>query len=70
MAAERGGCESSIDNAATIDGSPALDVHAIRYDAGTQTLDLRGSGSFVVLGFIPQSTVLARRDAQRPGDVE
>lgn len=70
MAAERGGCESSIDNAATIDGSPALDVHAIRYDAGKQTLDLRGSGSFVVLGFIPQSTVLSRRDAMRDGDME
>jgi hypothetical protein len=70
MAAERGGCESSIDNAATIDGSPAVDVHALRFGAGRQKLDLRGDGSFVVLGVIPQTVTLTRRDAARPGDVE
>jgi hypothetical protein len=70
MASHRGGCEPCIDNAATIDGCPSLDIHALRYDAGRQTLDLRGSGSFLVLGFVPQSTVLTRRDAMRSGNIE
>jgi hypothetical protein len=62
---ERGGLEPVIRNAAIIDSSPGLNVHAFRFDAGRQKLELIGKGSFVVLGVVPQSTQLERRDARR-----
>jgi len=53
QADERGGIDTVIENAATISQCPALDIHAFRFDAGRQTLDLIGKGSFVVLGIVP-----------------
>jgi hypothetical protein len=65
QADERGGVETVIENAVAISNYPNLDVHAFRFDAGRQKLELLGKGSFVVLGVVPQSTHLNKRDAQR-----
>lgn len=64
---DRGGAEPVIVNAAAITAMPAVDVHALRFSAGRQTLDLRGTGSFVVLGVVPTDAPLRRRDAGRGG---
>jgi hypothetical protein len=56
-----------IRNAATIEGCPALNVHAFRYGPGRQKLELIGKGSFVVLGFVPQAARLEPRDAHKAG---
>ncbi len=66
-AVERGGGEPVIDNAVTIDSLPAVNVHALKFAAGRQRLDVRGRGSFVVLGVIPVDVVIKRRDAGRGG---
>ena len=42
---------------------PNVNVHAFRYDAGRQKLELIGKGSFVVLGVVPQSVQLDKRNA-------
>jgi hypothetical protein len=63
QADERGGIDTVIDNAAAISGCPNVDVHAFRYEAGKQKLELIGKGSFVVLGVVPQSVKLEKRDA-------
>ena len=65
QADERGGIDTVIENAAAISSCPGLDVHAFRFDAGRQKLELLGKGSFVVLGIVPQSTPLNKRDARR-----
>jgi hypothetical protein len=65
QADERGGVDVIIENAAAISGCPAVDVHAFRFDAGRQKLELIGKGSFVVLGIVPQSVELDKRDAHR-----
>jgi hypothetical protein len=65
LADERGGAEPLILNAATIESLPPVDVHALRYDAGRHKLEVRGSGSFLILGVVPQSAKIAKRDAQR-----
>ena len=65
QADERGGLEPVIRNAAVIDSSPGVNVHAFRFDAGRQKLELIGKGSFVVLGVVPQSVKLQPRDAMR-----
>jgi hypothetical protein len=62
---ERGGAEPQIRRAATITETPAVDVHALNYPAGKHTLDVKGPGSFVILGVIPQSAKLEKRDAAR-----
>jgi hypothetical protein len=62
---ERGGVEPVLRNATVIDNSPGLNVHAFRFEAGRQKLELIGKGSFVVLGVVPQSVELQRRDARR-----
>ncbi|HWP40392.1 MAG TPA: hypothetical protein VNL70_05655 [Tepidisphaeraceae bacterium] len=67
LAAERGGIEPLILNAASIEECPSLNVHALKFDRGRQKLEVRGSGSFVVLGVVPQSVQIPRRDAKRPG---
>lgn len=64
---ERGGVEPLIRNAAAVEGCPGLNVHAFRYGPGRQKLELIGKGSFVVLGFVPQSARLEPRDARKPG---
>jgi hypothetical protein len=67
LAAERGGVEPLILNAATIARAPAVDVHAMNFPAGRHKLDVRGSGSFVILGVVPQSAKIEKRDALRKG---
>ena len=63
QADERGGVDTVLENAATISSSPNVDIHAFRFDAGRQKLELIGKGSFVILGVVPQSVKLERRDA-------
>jgi hypothetical protein len=67
QAVERGDTEPLIQNAATISHLPAVNIYAMKFDAGRHTLDLHGEGSFVVLGVIPQSASVARRDAKLAG---
>jgi len=55
QADERGGVDTVIEHAATISGCPDVNLHAFRFDAGRQKLELIGKGSFVILGVIPQS---------------
>lgn len=64
QADERGGIDTVLANAAAISGCPNVDVHAFGYDAGRQKLELIGKGSFVILGVVPQSVNLEKRDAQ------
>ena len=63
QADERGGVETVIENAAVIQDCPGVDVHAFRYGAGRQKLEFIGHGSFVILGVVPQSVKLEKRDA-------
>jgi hypothetical protein len=65
QADERGGVDTVIENAATISGCPGVNIHAFRFDAGLQKLELIGKGSFVILGVVPQSITLEPRDAHR-----
>jgi hypothetical protein len=65
QADEHGGVDTVIENAAAISNCPGVDVHAFRFDAGRQKLELVGKGSFVVLGIVPQSFQLNKRDAHR-----
>ena len=64
QADERGGVDCLLDNAAAIAGCPDVEVHAFRYEAGRQRLELIGKGSFVILGIVPQSATLNKRDAR------
>jgi hypothetical protein len=66
QADERGGVDPVIENAVAIPTLPGVDVHAFRYAAGRQKLELIGKGSFIVLGVVPQSVQLSKRDA-KPG---
>lgn len=65
QADERGGVDTVIENAATIPGCPGVDVHAFHFDAGRQKLELIGKGSFVILGVVPESVTMNKRDAHR-----
>ena len=56
--------EPVIQNAAAIDSLPACDVYGVKFPAGRQTLALRGQGGFVILGIVPQSATLPKRDAK------
>jgi hypothetical protein len=64
QADERGGVEVLLQNAATISECPGVEIHAFRYEAGRHRLELLGKGSFVVLGVVPQSAKLEKRDAR------
>jgi hypothetical protein len=64
QADERGGVDPVIENAAVVSECAKVDVHAFRFDAGRQKLELIGKGSFVILGVVPQSATLHPRDAQ------
>ena len=55
QADERGGVDTVLENAATIASCPNVNLHAFRFDAGKQKLELIGKGSFVVLGVVPQT---------------
>jgi hypothetical protein len=61
---ERGGADPVLCNAAGIEESPNVNVHAFRYEPGRHKLELIGKGSFVVLGVVPQSIELNKRDAK------
>jgi hypothetical protein len=61
---ERGGVEPVLRNAASVEECPDVNVHAFRYEPGRHKLDLIGKGSFVVLGVVPQSAELQKRDAK------
>jgi hypothetical protein len=63
QAAEHGGVDPVLRNAATIADAPPLDVHAQQYGKGRHTLAVHGEGAYVILGVVPQS--LIQRDAQR-----
>jgi len=67
QADERGGVDTVIENAATIASCPNVSVHAFRFDAGRQRLELIGKGSFVILGVVPQTVQLQKRDAHIGG---
>lgn len=58
QADERGGVDVVLENAATIASCPNVNVHAFRFEAGKQKLELIGKGSFVILGVVPQTTKL------------
>jgi hypothetical protein len=58
QADERGGVETVLESAATIEECPGVNLHAFRYDAGRQKLEFIGKGSFVILGVVPQSAKL------------
>ncbi|HTB84732.1 MAG TPA: hypothetical protein VK742_13840 [Candidatus Sulfotelmatobacter sp.] len=58
QADDRGGVDVLLENAATISECPNVNLHAFRFDAGRQKLELIGNGSFVVLGIVPQSAKL------------
>jgi hypothetical protein len=58
QADERGGVDTVLQNAAEISSSPNVNVHAFRFEAGRQKLELIGQGSFVILGVVPQSVKL------------
>jgi hypothetical protein len=55
QADERGGVDVVLENAATISECPNVNLHAFRFDAGRQKLELIGKGSFVIFGIVPQS---------------
>jgi hypothetical protein len=61
---ERGGVDVLLRNAATVEECPAVNVHAFRYEAGRHKLEVIGKGSFVVLGVVPASAKLEKRDAK------
>ncbi len=60
QADERGGVDTVREKAAQISSCPNVNLHAFRFEAGKQKLELIGHGSFVVLGIIPQSVKLEK----------
>ena len=64
QADERGGVDTVLENAAAISSCPHVMLHAFRFDAGRQKIELLGKGSFVILGVVPQSVKLEKRDAK------
>ncbi|NGO37808.1 hypothetical protein G4L39_00095 [Limisphaera ngatamarikiensis] len=62
--AEQGGSEPILRGAARVEQCPLVDVYALRYPAGRHRLEVPGSGSFVVLGVVPASETLRRRDLE------
>ena len=51
-AGERGGTEPLIVDAVKFNGLPPVTVHAFDYPAGRHTLDVRGSGAYLILGVV------------------
>jgi hypothetical protein len=64
QADERGGVDVLLRNAAVIAECPNVNIHAFRYEPGRHKLELIGKGSFVILGVVPQSAKLEKRDAK------
>jgi hypothetical protein len=44
-----------------------VNVHAFRYEPGRHKLEMIGKGGFVVLGVVPQSVELKKRDVKTGG---
>lgn len=59
QADERGGVDVALPDAVTVSGCPLVNVHAFRFDAGVQKLEMIGQGSFIILGVVPASFDLA-----------
>jgi hypothetical protein len=51
-AADNGGAEPYILDAAKFDQLPSLNVHAFDYPAGRHKIEVRGSGTYVILGIV------------------
>jgi hypothetical protein len=51
-AGDRGGAEPFIVEAAKFDGLPTVTAHAFDYPAGRNTLEVRGTGAYVILGVV------------------
>jgi hypothetical protein len=51
-AADYGGAEPFLVDAATFDSQPTLTVHAFDYPVGRHRLELRGTGAYVILGIV------------------
>lgn len=60
-----GSTEPLIRNAIAIAGLPPVDIYVQYYSAGQNKLDVHGVGSFIVLGMIPRSAQIIKRDAHR-----
>ena len=62
------GWATSINDSGEVTGFVLLpgqpNVHAFRYEPGRYQLEMIGKGSFVVLGVVPQSLELKKRDAK------
>jgi hypothetical protein len=54
---------ASIQNAATIQGMPPLDIHIMNIHEGRQVVDMHGRGLFVILGVVSAKTDVPERDA-------
>jgi hypothetical protein len=67
QAADRSDVEPIILNAAAIEECPAVNLHVLKFDKGRHAIDVRGKGSFVIFGVIPQSVTLNKRDAHSGG---
>jgi hypothetical protein len=67
QAIERFEVEPAIQNAITIEHMPAVNVHVMKFPAGTNKIDVRGKGRFVILGVIPDSESIHKRDAKLSG---
>ena len=60
QADERGGVDTVMESGVAISSCPNVNVHAFRFDAGRQKIELFGKGSFVILGVVPQTVQLPK----------
>ncbi len=61
---ERGGYDVLLADAVAIDKLPRVDVHAFRYAAGRQKIEMIGAGSYVILGVIPAEVKHEKREKE------
>ena len=52
---DRGGIDPILEDVADIEELPKVNIHGFRYEAGKNTLEMIGTGSYVILGIIPAS---------------
>ena len=59
---DRGGIDPVLEDVAEIGDAtlklPKVNVHAFKYEKGKQTLEMIGSGSYVILGVVPADVKL------------
>jgi hypothetical protein len=62
---DRGGIDTVLEDVADIGDVnlklPKVNVHAFRYEAGRNTLEMIGQGSYVILGVVPAETEFSRK---------